>query len=110
MRNRFSLFALALLLSAPVAAHASAPDHYTLVLKDGKFSPPTLALPANAKIKLIIKNETAVPAEFESSDLDREQVVAAHDFITVYLGPLDPGVYNYFNDFNRKMTGKITVK
>ncbi|MBU6474800.1 MAG: cupredoxin domain-containing protein [Alphaproteobacteria bacterium] len=110
MHRRFAIFAFSLLLCLPAAAHADNAGSYVLTLKDGKFSPPNLTLPANRKVKLTVKNESAMPAEFESSDLDREQVVAAHDSITVYLGPLDAGVYGYFNDFDRKVSGKIEVK
>ncbi len=104
------LFAFAALFLPGVAARAAMPAPYTITLKNGKFTPANLSLPANKKIKLTVRNEDAMPVEFESSDLDREQVVAAHDDIIVYLGPLQSGVYNYFDDFNRKITGKITVK
>jgi hypothetical protein len=108
--NRFFLFSTILPLCFPVTALANNADPYVLTLKNGRFSPAELSLPAGKKVKLTVKNENPTPAEFESASLDREQVVAAHDFITLYLGPLDPGTYNYFDDFNHKITGKIEVK
>jgi hypothetical protein len=108
MRKHFALLTLAvLLISAPAFAENT---DYVLVLKDHQFSPKDLVLPANQKVKLIVKNEQTAPAEFESSDLDREKVVEANGEITVFLGPLDPGTYGYFDDFHRETTGTLTVK
>lgn len=83
---------------------------YILTLKDHQFTPKTLVLPANQKIKLIVKNQQSTPAEFESSELNREKVVQPNSEITVILGPLDPGTYGYFDDFHHETTGTITVK
>lgn len=83
---------------------------YVLTLKDHQFVPKALVLPANQKIKLVVKNQQSTPAEFESAELNREKVVEANSEITVILGPLDPGTYGYFDDFHRDTTGTITVK
>jgi len=108
MRQHLALLTLlAILISAPAFAQDK---DYVLVLKDHQFSPKDLVLPANQKVKLIVKNEQTAPAEFESSDLDREKVVEANSEITVMLGPLDAGAYNYFDDFHRETTGTLTVK
>ena len=105
-KHKFFPSALCLLILFPVAARA---DDYVLSLKDHQFTPAELVLPANQKIKLIIKNLDATPAEFESSDLNREKVVDANGAITIFLEPLDPGVYGYFDDFHRD-TSKGTIK
>lgn len=104
---RLSLVVLSLLFGFSFAAFAA---DYTITLKDKQFSPANLTVPANQKIKLIVKNQNATPAEFESSDLDREKVVTANSEITVFIGPLDPGSYGYFDDFDRSVTGTITAK
>ena len=108
MQNYKNLLAVACILTSfPAAAHA---DDYILTLKDHQFTPKELVLPANQKIKLIVKNQQTTPAEFESAELDREKVVDANGEITVFLGPLEPGTYGYFDDFHRDTTGTITVK
>jgi hypothetical protein len=106
-KSFFSLIVLNVALMAPFAAHA---DDYTITLKDKQFTPSNLSIPANQKIKLTVKNLNSSAAEFESSDLDREKVVEANGEITVFIGPLDPGGYGYFNDFDRDATGTITAK
>src|ERR1035437_4404309 len=100
-KHKFFPSALCLLILFPVAARA---DDYVLSLKDHQFSPAELVLPANQKIKLIVKNLDATPAEFESADLNREKVVDANASITVFLGPMDIGIYSYFDDFHRDTT------
>ncbi len=90
------------------AAHA---EDYVLTLKDHQFSPKMLTIPAGQKIKITVKNQDATPAEFESSDLNREKVVAANSEIIIFIGPLDAGTYGYFDDFHRDATtGTIVAR
>ena len=103
----FSVALSACLLFA-AAAHA---ENYVLTLKNNQFSPKVLAIAAGQKIKITVKNQDATPAEFESSDLNREKVVGANSEITIFIGPLDAGSYGYFDDFHRDTTtGTIIAK
>lgn len=103
----FTLALSAALYSTTVCA---GDDNFVLTIKDHQFAPANLTLPSGKKIKLTVKNEQTVPAEFESSDLDREKVVNPNSEIIVFLGPLDAGSYGYFDDFHRETTGTIVVK
>jgi hypothetical protein len=97
-------------LSIPVALAADVPEQH-LSLKNHIFVPQELTVPAGQKIKLIVKNEDAIAAEFESYELNREKIVTANSEIVVYIGPLDPGTYPFFDDFHRDTTtGKIIAK
>ena len=58
-------------------AQSARADDYALSIKNQSFTPQTLIIPANQKVKIIVKNLDTTPAEFESSDLDREKVVTA---------------------------------
>lgn len=90
---------------------ASQSGEYVLTLKDHKFSPAELEIPAGQKVKLVVKNLDATSAEFESHDLGREKVVAANGDITLFVGPLSAGKYSYFDDFHRETTtGVVVVK
>ncbi len=100
-----TVFGLALLTS--IAARA---DDYMLILKDHQFSPLQITVPAGQKVKLIVQNQDPAPAEFESSDLDREKVVSGNSQIVVFIGPLNVGSYSYFDDFHRETTGTIIAK
>ena len=84
---------------------------YTITIQNHRFAPEQLELPAGKKITLTIKNLDAIPAEFESGDLNREKVVVGGSTITVFVGPLRPGSYEFFDDFNPATThGHIVVK
>ena len=96
-------------ITNPVFADDLPEQH--LSLKNHVFVPQELTVPAGQKIKLIVKNEDSAAAEFESYELNREKVVPANGEITVYLDPLDPGTYPFFDDFHRDTTtGKIVAK
>jgi plastocyanin len=98
-------------MTAPLFAAASDPAQPTLTIKNKMFDPAELDVPAGQKIKITVKNEDGEAAEFESNELNREKVVPAHDQITVFVGPLDPGAYGFFNDFDpNKAKGKIIAK
>jgi hypothetical protein len=97
-------------LIADVAYADTVPEQH-LSIKNHAFVPPELTVPAGQKIKLIIKNEDATASEFESYELNREKVVPANGEITVYLDPMDPGTYPFFDDFHRDTTtGKVIAK
>ena len=82
-----------------------------LTIKDHKFTPATIEAPAGQKFKLVVKNEDATPEEFESHDLKREKVIPGGGEVTVMLGPLKPGSYGFFGDFNPKTAqGQLIVK
>ena len=82
-----------------------------LIIKDHKFTPTTIEAPAGQKFKLVVKNEDLTPEEFESHDLKREKVIPGGGEIIVLLGPLKPGTYGFFGDFNPKTAqGQLIVK
>ena len=86
-------------------------DDYTLTIRDHRFEPTDITIPADTKIKLIVKNADASAEEFESPDLNREKVVAAGGQITVFIGPLSKGRYEFFGDFHPETArGHIVVE
>lgn len=114
MKKSFMMLAGALLLSAASfwAATARAADvDGVITIKNHRFEPATLTIPANKKVRIQVKNEDATPEEFESSDLNREKVVVGGSSIIVFIGPLSPGTYGFFGDFHPKTAqGKIIAK
>lgn len=107
-RRLIALILLAM-LAAPAAARAG-DANFTLTIKDRKFDITELQVPAGAKFTLTVKNLDTVASEFESGDLNREKVVVGGGTITVYLGPLAPGRYVFFDDFNPTARGTIVAK
>ena len=73
---------------------------YEIVIKDHKFSPEELIVPANERIKLKVHNQDATPEEFESHDFNREKIIKGNSTATIFLSPMAPGKYHYFGEFN----------
>jgi Cupredoxin-like domain len=108
MRCLMISLALILAFEANLAAQEAT---YTLVIKDHRFQPTEIEIPAGQKIALIVRNDDLTPEEFESTELRREKVVPGGQQITVYIGPLKPGRYEFFGDFNPKTArGHIIAK
>lgn len=102
-------FLIALLLTLAVPALAADPQ-IAITIKDHQYVPSDVPVPAGVKVELVIKNEQTVNAEFESSVLHREKIVPAGAQISIFVGPLIPGTYEFFDDFNRATTGRLVVK
>jgi|SRR5438105_12347119 len=83
------------------AAQAAEPE-VTLVIKDHRFEPAEVKVPANQRIKLIVHNQDATPEEFESHSLNREKVVPGGQKATIFIGPLKPGRYGFYGEYNEK--------
>jgi len=81
----------------------------TLVIRDHKFEPAELTVPAGVKIKLSIENHDATPEEFESHELNREKIVVGNGTITVFIGPLEAGRYPFFGDFHQETAQGVLV-
>ena len=88
------------LATAP-AASALADGDFTLTIRDHKYEPTELVIPANTKVKLTVKNLDSTAEEFESFDLNREKVVGGGAQIEVFVGPLAAGKYEFFGDFHQ---------
>lgn len=98
-------------LAAALPASAEEPPVFEIVIKNHKFEPGTLEIPANKKVKLVVKNQDPTPEEFESYELNREKVIAGNSQTIVFIGPLYPGTYPFFGEFNQATAqGKIIAK
>jgi len=107
---RFAPAALFVLFVPTIPVIAAIPE-YTIVIKDHRFEPAELKVPAGTKVKLIIRNEDATPEEFESYDFNREKIVSGHSQIKVFVGPLKPGTYKFFGEFNIETAqGRLIVE
>jgi len=101
------------LISALTAFSAWADDApvVNLSVKGGHFSPEKVEAPAGEKFQLVVKNEGPGAEEFESSDLNREKVIAPGKTLTIFLGPLNPGSYKFVGEYHEDTAkGMIVVK
>ena len=82
---------------------------FKLTLRDHRFEPAELVVPAGQKIKLEVENQDATPEEFESYELNREKVVPAKATVVIFVGPLKPGRYPFFGDFNKDSAKGVLI-
>lgn len=105
-----SLAVSAMILSSSAESFAQEEnkDEYVITIKNHIFSPEELKVPAGEKVKLVIDNQDATPEEFESYELNREKIISGNSKGIVFIGPLEPGTYPYFGEFNME-TAKGTI-
>jgi heme/copper-type cytochrome/quinol oxidase subunit 2 len=84
---------------------------FKLTVKDHRWEPAELVVPAGKMIKLEITNADPTPEEFESHSLKREKIIPGGATITIYLGALKPGTYEFVGEFHEDTAkGKIIAK
>ena len=105
----FALASLAAAVLIPRTATADDTVTLSLTLKDHKFDPAELHAPPGQPIAIHVKNLNTIVAEFESSDLHFEKIVPVGKEATVYVRPLQPGRYNFFDDFHHDTQGYLVV-
>ena len=94
-----ALCAAALLLAAS-AAYAQELPTFRLEMKNGRFEPTEIVVPANTRFKLVMHNAGQEAEEFESLELKKEKVLAPGATSFLVFVPLQPGSYRFFGDFH----------
>lgn len=105
---RIILPALLLALWSP-GAWAADEVLVKLTIKDHRFTPERLEIPARTKVILLIRNEDAEPEEFECLPLRREKIVFPGTEVRVVLGKVDPGEYPFFGEYHEATAKGIIV-
>ena len=102
---------LATLILAMGLSTAMAADEVVvrLTIKDHRFSPERLEIPARTKVVLLIKNEDAEPEEFECVPLRREKIVFPGTETRLVLGRLDPGEYPFFGEYHEATAKGVII-
>src|SRR5450756_2613283 len=99
---------LLMLALLPCLAVAADPE-YVLTIRDHRFVPAELRVPAGKKIKLIIDNQDATAEEFESHPLNREKLIPAKSKANVFVGPLAVGRYPFVGEFHEKTANGVII-
>lgn len=98
MRTLLTFTAVAIALSlAPAGARAA---DYTLTIKNHRFTPSEIKVPANKRVKLTVVNDDITPEEFESNEMKVEKIIPGKSKGVVRIGPLKPGRYPFFGEFH----------
>jgi hypothetical protein len=106
----YGVIAAMLLLAAAQPAQAA---NYAarIQFRHGHFEPQRLTVPARQPLTLRVVNQSRRAIEFESFKLNRERVVAPGRTITLYLPALEPGRYDFYDDFHQEVpAGEIVAQ
>jgi len=87
----------------------AADTEFAMAIRDHRFEPAEIRVPANQKIKLVVHNQDSTPEEFESHALNREKVIAPGAKASLFLGPLKPGRYPFIGEFHEKTARGVII-
>jgi plastocyanin len=98
-RSAVLLFLVA--LAAPTAT-ALSDDAYstTVTIRDHRFEPAEINVPAGKRILLTVINADPLSEEFDSTALKVEKVIAGKSQGVVRFGPLAPGRYDFIGEYH----------
>lgn len=96
----FAQRGMIVLLLGLCSANVWAIPEFAIELKGHLFYPSRIEVPANQKVKLVINNLDDTPEEFDSFDLNRDKVIFAGHKAHIFIGPLKPGEYGFFGEYN----------
>ena len=105
-----AFFGAALLAVSCLPAGAQQTATVTVSIKNHRFQPAQITAPSKVPIELRVKNLDPTPMEFESVSLRVEKVVTGNSEGIIRLRPLEPGSYNFFDDFNQEANGVLVVR
>jgi hypothetical protein len=103
------IFSLVLAMAVAVPGAQAAEPTLELIIKNHRFEPSELKAPANQRIKLIVHNQDKTAEEFESHSLKREKVIPGGAKASIYIGPLKPGRYEFFGEFNEATARGVVI-
>jgi len=107
MRSFLALLGLlALIIASPATVRA---DDFTLTIKDHRFTPEEIKVPANQRVVITVINEDATAEEFDSTALKVEKVVPGKSRGTVRIGPLKPGRYPFIGEFHEATAKGVVI-
>ena len=76
---------------------------FVIKFKDGAIEPAEIVVPADVRFKLELHNVGVSPVEFESIVLRKEKVLGPGASSFIVIRRLDPGEYEFFDDFHLDM-------
>ena len=104
-----SLLGACLFVLAAGVSRGDEPVIVSVTIKDHRFEPAEVHAPAGKPIALAVKNLNSIASEFESSVLHVEKVIPPGGAAIIHVRPLEPGRYNFFDDFHRQTEGLLIV-
>ena len=103
-------FALVVVLAALNVPSAIAfAQEFNLIIRNHKFEPEEIRVPAGKRVSIYVSNEDATPEEFDSTALKVEKVIPAKSKGLVRIGPLEPGRYEFIGEFHADTAKGVVI-
>jgi len=107
MRRLFVLCGIATILAlAPTPVPA---QDFAVTIKNHRFTPAEIKVPANKRVQLTVVNDDPTPEEFESHEMKVEKVIPGKSKGVVRIGPLKPGRYPFVGEFNEATAKGVVI-
>lgn len=104
------LLAVAVICCGSAPARADEAPQLKLSIRDHKFLPAGLSVAAGQRFEILVTNDGPGPEEFESKSLRIEKLVPEGQTVTIRVGPLKSGQYDFFGDFHKDTcVGQLSV-
>ncbi|SRR5712691_2143723 len=87
----------------------AAAQEFNLVIRNHKFEPEEIRVPAGKRVSIYVSNEDASPEEFDSSALKVEKVIPGKSKGLVRIGPLAPGRYEFIGEFHADTAKGVVI-
>lgn len=98
------------LLAAIISSTSFAADlDVSLVIKNHRFEPAELKVPAHQRVRLTVHNQDNTPEEFESHSLNREKIIPGGAKAVLFIGPLKPGRYEFVGEYNEATAKGVVI-
>ncbi len=92
----------------PEHAWAQEPT-FTITIRNHRFEPAEVRVPANKRITLTVINDDPTPEEFESRPMKVEKIIPGKSKATIRIGPLKPGSYPFIGEFNMSTAKGVVI-
>lgn len=102
------MLAMALAVLGAPGVNALAQE-FNLVIRNHKFEPEEIRVPAGKRVSVYVTNEDTTPEEFDSSALKVEKVIAGRSKALVRIGPLDAGRYEFMGEFHAETAKGVVI-
>jgi plastocyanin len=103
-------FVLAFMLAGlGVPSMAAVAQELSLVIRNHKFEPDEVRVPAGKRVSIYVINEDTTPEEFDSPALKVEKVIPGKSKGLVRIGPLEPGRYEFIGEFHADTAKGVVI-
>ena len=106
---RSLVFLIAVMALAGFAPAVVRAQDYTVTIKDHRFTPEEIKVPANKRVVITVINDDATPEEFESLPMKVEKVIPGKSKGVVRIGPLKPGRYPFVGEFHEATAKGVVI-